>query len=183
MKRIAYFLIIGGFLVAAYATALDARNVDWLLFGIAAAAAITGVVIAKRVDQSRARSGTVLETNRNELGESIGNVVRDLDAAVGGVPPRGDQLRAWIDNSLRPDLRRFAEARESMVHLFGLQAYADIMSCFASGERYINRVWSASADGYDEEAADYLARAARQFRDAQTQLRTAAQGADSASAI
>ena len=183
MKPMAYLLIVGGFLVASYATALDERNVDWLLFGIAAAAAVAGVVIAKRVDKSRARSGTVLETNRNELGESIGNVVRELGAIADGKPPRGQELRTWIDDTLRPDLRRFAEARESMVHLFGMQAYADIMSCFASGERYVNRVWSASADGYDGEAADYLARAARQFRNAQAQLRAAAQGADSASAM
>lgn len=182
MKRFAYLLVIAGALVAAYATALDERNVDWLLFGIAAAAAVAGVLIAKRVDRSNARSGTVLEANRHELGESIGNVVRDLDAAVNDTPPRGQQLRTWIDDTLRPDLRRFAEARESMVHLFGLQAYADIMSCFAAGERYVNRVWSASADGYDEEATTYLARAAQQFRDAQSLLDAAARGADSASA-
>ncbi len=60
-------------------------------------------------------------------------------------------------------MRRFADARESMVHLFGLQTYADIMSDFATGERYINRVWSASADGYDSEADDYLKKAALQF--------------------
>ncbi len=63
-----------------------------------------------------------------------------------------------------------------MVHLFGLQAYADIMSSFAAGERYINRVWSASADGYDEEAATYLQKAERQFADAQRQLQEATQG-------
>lgn len=50
-----------------------------------------------------------------------------------------------------------------MVHLFGLQTYADIMSNFAAGERYINRVWSASADGYDEEADIYLKKAAVQL--------------------
>jgi hypothetical protein len=57
-----------------------------------------------------------------------------------------------------------------MVHLFGLQTYADIMSNFATGERYINRVWSASADGYKSEADSYLSRAAEQFRNAQAQL-------------
>jgi hypothetical protein len=56
------------------------------------------------------------------------------------------------------------------VHLFGLQAYADIMSSFAAGERYINRVWSASADGYDVEAAKYLDKAAQQFAGTQEQL-------------
>ena len=63
-----------------------------------------------------------------------------------------------------------------MVHLFGLQTYADIMSSFAAGERYINRVWSASADGYEGEAATYLEKAAQQFADAQRQLQEA-QGA------
>ena len=79
-----------------------------------------------------------------------------------------------IDNDLRPHLTRFADARESMVHLFGLQTYADIMSHFAAGERYVNRVWSSSADGYDKEAATYIGKAAEQFADASRQLKEAA---------
>jgi hypothetical protein len=47
------------------------------------------------------------------------------------------------------------------------------MSQFAAGERYINRVWSASADGYDAEARNYLERAASQFRDARQHLQSA----------
>ena len=82
-------------------------------------------------------------------------------------------LRNAIDDRLREDLRRFAEARESIVHLVGLQAYANIMSEFAAGERYVNRVWSASADGYTDEAARYLERAAAQFRQAQAELAAA----------
>ena len=85
-------------------------------------------------------------------------------------------LRDDIDLKLRTDLRRFADARESMVHLFGLQAYADIMSSFAAGERYINRVWSASADGYGAEASTYIEKAAKQFADAQSLLLKAAEG-------
>lgn len=61
-----------------------------------------------------------------------------------------------------------------MVHLFGLQVYADVMSAFATGERYVNRVWSASADGYRTEAITYLNKAAGQFRDASRQLSAAA---------
>ncbi|MDH3351461.1 MAG: hypothetical protein OEM60_09375 [Gammaproteobacteria bacterium] len=174
MKKLAYFLLVAGFLVGAYATALDARDVDWMLFGAAAAAAIAGVLIAKRQDSATARSESVLETNRGELNESIANVVKDLTQMTDGVAAQGTQLRDWIDDQLRPDLRRFAEARESMVHLFGLQTYADIMSHFAAGERYINRVWSASADGYDAEAEQYLSKAAEQFRHAQSQLSAAA---------
>ena len=173
MKQLAYLLLTAGFLVGAYATALDVVSVDWTIFGIAALAAATGVVIAKREDRAVARSGAVLETNRGHLNEALANVVRDLAEMTGGEPLRGNALRDRIDARLRPDLRRFADARESMVHLYGLQTYADIMSEFAAGERYINRVWSAAADGYDDEAGTYLLRAAEQFREAQQQLAAA----------
>jgi hypothetical protein len=174
MKKIAYLLLVAGFLFGAYATALDVQIVNWNLFAIAAVASVLGVIIAKRQDSAIARSGSVLETNRNELSESISNIVRDLGEMTDGTATRGDQLRDWIDDTLRADLRRFVEARESMVHLFGLQTYADIMSEFAAGERYINRVWSASADGYDGEAETYLGKAAEQFKNAQSQLQSAA---------
>ena len=174
MKKIAYLLLVAGFLFGAYTTALDVKSVDWNLFAIAAFASILGVIIAKRQDRADARSDSVLQTNRNELNESISNIVRDLSDMINGATARGDQLRDWIDDKLRPDLRRFVDARESMVHLFGLQTYADIMSNFAAGERYVNRVWSASADGYDGEAEQYLGRAVEVFRDAQVQLAAAA---------
>jgi hypothetical protein len=171
MKNIAYFMIAAGFLGAAYATSLHAQQVDWTLFVISALISTAGVIIAKRMDSADARSESVLNTNRTELNESIANIVTGLDDTA---YESGEQLRDWIDEQLRPDLRRFADARESMVHLYGLQTYADIMSNFATGERYINRVWSASADGYDSEAATYLEKAAGQFAEAQTQLSSVA---------
>ena len=170
MKKMAYVLLCAGFLFGAYTTALDEQNVDWTLFGIAALAAIAGVVMAKRADRAQATSGDVLATNRNELNESIANVVRDLHELRDGDALHGEALREYIDDKLRPDLRRFVDARESMVHLYGLQTYADIMSEFAAAERFINRVWSSSADGYDDEASDYIGKAAEQFKQAQQQL-------------
>jgi len=170
VKKIAYVLLAAGFLGGAYVTALDVDAVNWLWFGVAAIAAVAGLILAKRADRARATSGELLENNRNELNESLDNVVRDLRQMTDGDAVRGEALRDWIDEKLRPDLRRFVEARESMVHLYGLQAYADVMSEFAAGERYINRVWSTSADGYDEEGEIYLKRAAQQFEDAKRQL-------------
>jgi hypothetical protein len=174
MKRIGFFLLAGGFLAGAYATALDVEQVNWQIFVVAAIGAIAGLVMIKRAAAAHAQSDEVLELNRGELRDSIANVVRDLGEIVDDKQARGPALRDAIDLRLRNDLRRFADARESMVHLFGLQTYADIMSSFAAGERYINRVWSASADGYDEEAESYLVRAAEQFADAQEQLFAAA---------
>jgi hypothetical protein len=175
MKNFGYFLVAAGFLGGAFATSLDVQNVDWILFAGTAGAAFVGLIIYKRQLSTLARSEEVLEVNRVELRESIANVVNDLSEIIGGELTQGAVLRDRIDLKLREDLRRFADARESMVHLFGLQTYADIMSNFAAGERYINRVWSASADGYDEEANAYLKKAAGQFEEAKQQLLKAAE--------
>ena len=63
------------------------------------------------------------------------------------------------------DLTRFVDARESIAHVYGLAAYGDVMSSFAAGERYLNRVWSASADGYIDEVNTYIEKAREQFTD------------------
>lgn len=174
MKAIGFILLTLGFLIGAFATALDVENVNWTLFGAAAVGAVAGLLMIKRAAAAHATSEAVLEVNRSELRESIDNIVRDLSEIIGDASAKGASLREAIDLRLRNDLRRFADARESMVHLFGLQTYADIMSHFAAGERYINRVWSASADGYDEEASAYLEKASTQFAEAQEQLLAAA---------
>lgn len=172
MKNIGYILLTAGFLAGAFATSLDVQNVSWTLFVGAALAAVAGLVLVKRQASADATSETVLEVNRGELTESIQNIVTDLGELV-AADTSGSDLRDKIDHKLRDDLRRFADARQSMVHLFGLQTYADIMSSFATGERYVNRVWSASADDYPDEARDYLQRAAKQFDAAKQQLAAA----------
>lgn len=175
MKNFGFLLLVAGFLGGAYATALDTELTNWSLFIPAALAAIIGVMILKRQASGEATSEQVLTANRTELTESLANIVSNLEELIqsGDRIPIG-KLRDEIDDRLRDDLRRFADARESLVHLFSLQTYADIMSEFAAGERYVNRVWSASADGYNHEARSYLERAATQFRAASEQLQTVA---------
>lgn len=170
MKQLGYFFLAAGFLGGAFATSLDVQEVEWTVFTVSAIVALIGLIVVKRQASAIARSETVLEVNRGELMESIHNIVRDLNELNETARKQGSALRDKIDLELRNDLRRFADARESMVHLFGLQTYADIMSSFAAGERYINRVWSASADGYDEEATVYLKKAANQFVEAEALL-------------
>jgi hypothetical protein len=171
VKALGLLLLIGGFLFGAYSTALDIQATNWMLFAPAAVAALVGVLVLKRAARGEAQADHVLSANKAELSESISNIVSELD---GLVRDRGriatDDLRVEIDRRLRDDLRRFADARESMVHLFGIQTYADIMSEFAAGERNVNRVWSASTDGYRSEAETYLERALGRFRDAKRLL-------------
>ncbi len=175
MKKIGFLLLIGGFLVAAYSTALDITSVSWAMYAVASLTAVTGVFLIRRHERGTAKSATVLSANRAELSDSLEKIVSNLeDMTDGNEAIETDLLRDAIDARLRDDLRRFADARETIIHLFGLQVYANLMSHFAAGERYINRVWSASADGYDAEARTYLGKAATQFRDAQAQLQAAA---------
>lgn len=171
MKVAGYLLLIGGFLLGAYSTALDIRTTDWTLFVPAAVIALIGLLVLKRAAAGNATSVEVLSANRAELQSSIGNVVARLNDIVERRDSiETDAVRTEVDSLLRDDLRRFADARESMVHLFGIQSYADIMSEFAAGERNINRVWSASTDGYRDEAHSYLDRALARFNDTKAQL-------------
>ena len=174
MKALGDLLQISGFLAAAYSTALDTQLTNWAYFLPAATAAIAGVVMIKKESRGEARSEHVLTANRTELRESLGNIVRDLQQIKSDSESLSTtELRNAIDDKLRNDLRRFADARESMVHLYGLQAYADIMSEFAAGERYVNRIWSAAADDYAAEAYTYIGRALGRFRDATERLEAA----------
>ena len=177
MKLTGYLMLIGGFLAASYATALDTQLTDWAMFLPSGIVSALGVLIIKRQASGEARAEHVLTANRAELTQSIGNIASSLRTIVTDATPIRPELtaelRERIDRTLRDDLRRFADARESMIHLFGIQAYANIMSEFAAGERYINRVWSASADGYNAEAHAYLQKAVTQFEHAQAQLAAA----------
>ncbi len=171
MRTLGILLLIGGFLLGAYATALDIETTNWRLFLPGALVALAGLLLARWSARSEATSEKVLTGDRAELEASLGRIV----AAVEGLRAERadidvDDLRRAIDDRVREDLRRFVDARKSLIHLFGVQAYADVMSSFAAGERNLNRVWSASTDGYAEEAETYLGRALDRFSDAQGQL-------------
>ncbi len=71
------------------------------------------------------------------------------------------------------------DARESIAHRYGLAAYGEVMSSFAAGERYLNRVWSASADGYIDEVNTYLDKAQAQFVESLEKIRQFKTGAES----
>lgn len=167
MKALALFLITAGFVLGALFAVLSVEAVAWLPYVVAVALGFVGIVILKRTHHAGASDEHHVEGNIGTLETSLDNICRNLDELVGrrqAIPPH--EFRFEIDRHFRDDLFAFAEARESMQHAFGLQAYAHIMSSFAAGERYINRVWTASADGYVDEVMTYLDKAQRQFSEA-----------------
>lgn len=178
MKNMAFILVILAFLAGAYLASLDEQTINWTYFGPIMLVGIIAAIIYKRESNAAAKHGDLLQNNKQVLIDSLNNLLANLEALNG----RKDQvptyeMRFEIDKLFREDLMNFADARESMKHLFGIQHYADIMSSFAAGERYINRVWSASTDGYVDEVMMYVEKALSQFEHAKEEFDAALNGA------
>ena len=164
MKIFALTLVFVAFLSGSFVSVLDPRLVDWNFLVPILAAGLLGLWMYRKAEHAATRSGDRLAGNISTLDASLKNILENLEALLA----RGDDLPVYearfeIDRLFREDLNNFAEARESMIHVFGIQNYADVMSNFAAGERYINRVWSASTDGYVDEVRTYIKRARDQF--------------------
>jgi hypothetical protein len=167
-KTLSLLGIMAAFLAGAFISVLDPTEVNWAWFTPVLALGVVALVTYRKAHHVEARSSHRLSGNLEILQTSLANILHNLeiinkDSATLPVY----EARFEIDQLLREDLNNFANARESLKHIFGLQQYADLMSAFAAGERYINRVWSASTDGYVDEVRSYLERATLQFREAQ----------------
>jgi hypothetical protein len=164
MRKFGFLLVTIGFLGGALASVLSEDAVRWEWFAVAVAAGFAGVVLVRTSQRREVRAVVRLTSNMQAIGESLRRVVENmtrLNADKHSIDPY--DVRHRIDELLVEDLNIFVEARESIAHSYGLSAYADVMSCFAAGERYLNRVWCASADGYIDEVNEYLDRAKEQF--------------------
>jgi hypothetical protein len=164
MKTIALFLVAASFLTGAFVTVMDPRLINWSYMIPTLVVGLIGLGMYRKAESAETRSGQRLADNMEILDTSLSNILANLE----NLCQREKELPVYearfeIDRLFREDLNNFAEARESMIHVFGIQHYADVMSNFAAGERYINRVWSASTDGYVDEVRLYLERARAQF--------------------
>ena len=153
-----------GFIAAALASVLDENAVRWLWYVPALIVGAAGVA-AIRVDDARQTKtehhvASRIETVEGCL-ERIASNIKKLNAEKHSINTYDMHHR--IDELFVDDLEMFVDARESIAHRYGLAAYGDIMSGFAAGERYLNRVWSASADGYIDEVNSFLDKAQLQF--------------------
>jgi hypothetical protein len=167
IKTFSLLVIMASFLAGAFISVLDPTQVNWTWFVPVLTLGILALFIYTRAHHGEAKSSHRLSGNIQILETSVENILRNLEmlnADSSNLPVY--EARFEIDRLLREDLNNFANARESMKHVFGLQNYADVMSAFAAGERYINRVWSASTDGYVDEVRNYIERATQQFREA-----------------
>ncbi len=167
MKMAGYMIITFGFLAGALVAVLDEVNVQWVYFAGSLILGGIGIVLVHLGEHKDKRSEGKITANLQDVEDSLRRIVENMtrfneenkSMNPYDVHPRVDELFA-------DDLATFVQARESLAHAHGLHFYADVMSHFASGERYLNRVWSASADGYVDEIVSYLDKSRVQFVEA-----------------
>lgn len=177
MRKLAFVIIALSFLGCALLASLDRKSISWNIYVPVLAAGAVAVFLLKSHDKKKAMSEGVIQANLEVIKTSIDNIVANIeqmDLSKDALPTY--QARFEIDRKFRDDLFNFAEARMSIGHRYGLKPYADVMSAFAAGERYINRVWSASADGYVDEVNTYITKAHHQFKEAHEKLMAVMQG-------
>jgi hypothetical protein len=170
MKILGHTLTWIGFLAGAFLAVEQAEGVDLPRFFLALGVGVAGVALVRFALYREASHEDKLVTDIATLRSSLEKVVADV-AALDRAKETVDvyDLRYKIDD-FRVDLNDFVEARESIAHRFGLAAYGEVMSHFAAAERYLNRVWSASTDGYVDEAREYIGRAGAQLAEAKEAL-------------
>ncbi|MHC4640152.1 MAG: hypothetical protein ACYS32_00805 [Planctomycetota bacterium] len=172
MKKLGYIIITIAFLTGALVAVLDELNVQWSYFSGAIILGVVGIIFVRLHELKSSRSDKRVSMNLQDIKTSLIRIVENiihLNAQKQSI--NAYDMRHRIDELFSEDLTTFIEARESLAHAYGLQVYANVMSHFASGERYLNRVWSASADGYIDEITAYLDKAEVQFAEALDNIR------------
>jgi hypothetical protein len=180
MKLIGFLMVMFGFIVAALAAVVDENAIKWLWYVPALAVAVAGVAAIRIEDVGRNKAEhhviAKIETIDNSLDRIVTNI-NMLNSEKHSINTY--DVRHRIDELFINDLEMFVDARESIGHRYGLAAYGDVMSSFAAGERYLNRVWSASADGYIDEVNTYIEKAREQFTDCLTKIKSCKTTTDS----
>jgi hypothetical protein len=164
LRTIGMILCALGCLGGALAASMSPDAVEWAYFAPGFVVGAIGVTLARIGISRTSKSSERLAQDFKVLDASMARVVataRKLEADKLTIDTYAIPQR--IDDELAADLAAFAEAREAIAPAWGTNVYAAIMSHFAAGERYMNRVWSAAADGYVDEARAYIARALEQF--------------------
>ncbi len=172
MKLLGFLLVAVGFLAGAYYLTGAGGNVLGTEFLFSFAVALGGVVTLRVVTRKRKGAEEKVIAEVKTVEQSISRLakgVAELEKEKTSIDVY--DLSREIDNRFNEDLERFIDARESIAVAYGLPAYAGVMSHFAAGERYLNRVWSCSVDGYIDEAHTYLARARDQFMQGHTKIK------------
>jgi len=167
MVIIGQLLITVGFLVGATSAVLRPDGVNWAVFTIGVVIGVIGVIVVQIGLRKAATHADTVTSNIQAIGSSLASLVGCAEK----LETEKEDLNVYdvhvrIDELFPTHLDTFVQARQSMIHAFSMQHYADVMNHFAAGERTINRVWSASVDGYIDEVQECISMALEHFQNA-----------------
>lgn len=177
-RVIGHVLLWLGFLAGAFVAVRSVEviaapwsTVSWPAYGVAILVATAGVVVL-RATKTAVGVASAEEARAIDQLEAI---LARLQSTVERWSSQSDEINVYkfhsmIDETLVEDLGQFADLRETLIPEFGLDHYARIMTEFALAERTLNRVWSASADGYVDEVRTCLSRAESHLAGARERL-------------
>ena len=172
MKYIGFILISASFVGGSLVAVVDKVEVNWAYYAVALGAGVLGVIMARLGDKRETQHSGILSNNISALEASLTSIVKNITQMNQDKESIDTyQLHKQIDSTFTDDLLTFVDNRRALVYIHGMQSYADVMSCFAAGDRYLNRVWSASTDGYIDESHTYLDRSREQFQEALDKLK------------
>lgn len=182
-KRIGQVLLALGFLAGAFITVREPSSVTWGPYAVALAATIVGAVLLRIAERSSGAEEHQVQADLATLETSLIGVLDEV-RAMNADYDEGDPFAYGprIDATCMDRLNDFVEAREALIHSYGLTEYAAVMDSFALGERSLNRAWCASADGYVDEVKRCLDRAERYFEVALAVVQENRRGKDTAAA-
>ena len=172
MKKLGLIMITIGFLAAALASVVDRYEVRWGYFILTFAVGLAGVVLSYLARRRERSDDEKIATNMQAIETALAGIVENIiQLNEQKLSINTYDVRHRIDELFIEDIASFVDARQSIAHVYGLSAYGDVMSSFAAGERYLNRVWSASADGYIDEVNTYIDKAREQFTESLDKIR------------
>ena len=164
MKALGLIRTTLGFTAGAFYSVSGRGSIDWTFYGIALAAGVAGVVMLRVATHSASRGHGKIEGDLKNVESGLAEIVAKISPLADNFDPQKVyDLPDIIDAEFELPISRFVEAREAIAHRYGVDAYAEIMSEFATGERYLNRVWSCAAEGYVDEADEYLTNSRDRF--------------------
>ena len=163
MKKIGTLFIYIGTIAGLTAAARIPPHYDyfWASFGILLVGVLIKIIFTRK--GNRITYASSIEDLRTHLLSAF-REIQSLRASREIIDLKN--LHERIDRVVNDSLYNFGANAFSMKSMFGVSGYNNVMGHYALGERYVNRVWSATADGYLDEAFDYLEKAEPEFRDA-----------------
>ena len=173
MKNLGLLLIGIGFIAGAFTAVVDPEKINWTIFAACALVGAVGVALVQVAIRKSATDKDRLASDIEALTASLKSIVESARNLDENKELDVYDLPGLIEENFDKPIQRFVDARESLMHIYSVELYAEVMSEFAAGERVLNRVWSSAAEGYIDEAHSSLSRCRSHFENAEATLKAA----------